>query len=345
MKTIFTIEQLLSYKGDLKQFIADESERLTGNKIIVLENNSEKDQYLANNSESLSKGDKIYIKDSGKSYNYTGETDENGDKIITESINDGVSKTSKEYILDGTTLGALSEGDIIPVGTDLDSLLELITKKIVLPTLNISGGGNYESGTTISPKLTISFNQYDGGPLSKIILYKNGEVNDSSSISPFTYSEESFIITDETITYKAIAEYEGTDRISAGSLEKSVNYSGKRKLFYGTGSTDIGEIDIDSVFIRDLDNSKLNPSQGYQFNINVSKGDKYIIFAYPSTIRDVSKVRYEQQNDDNAVTDFNKILVDVSDARGNGSGLREYKVYYYIMNVPAVSDMTYVVTL
>ena len=278
------------------------------------------------------------------------------------------SRSSKDYTLNGTDLGALKNGETIPEGTSIDELLNMITQKAISPTYTKptvslaksgsgSASGNYEAGTSITPILTATFNKNDAGNLTKLSILKGGSEVGSDASSPYTYTGEAVILGDETITFTAKAEYEdgpvknnnlnqpdATGQIKAGSINSFVlSFVGQRNLFYGTGVSEIPELTSD--FIRGLANKKLNPTQGYSFTINVATGQQYFVFAYPATLRDVSKVNYVEGNDPNMATSLTKETVNVADTRGGENGLKEYKVYTYKAATPFSAPGTMQVTI
>jgi hypothetical protein len=102
---------------------------------------------------------------------------------------------------------------------------------------------------------------------------------------------------------------------------------------------------VNSAFVRGLTGTKLAPSQGYSWNINVSVGQQYIAFAYPADLRDVNNVTYVEANDGGMASSFTKTTINVADARGGENGLKSYKVYTYAMAVPAAAPMTFKVTI
>ncbi len=278
------------------------------------------------------------------------------------------SRSSKDYTLNGTDLGALKNGETIPEGTSIDELLNMITQKAISPTYTKptvslaksgsgSASGNYEAGTSITPILTATFNKNDAGNLTKLSILKGGSEVGSDASSPYTYTGEAVILGDETITFTAKAEYEdgpvknnnlnqpdATGQIKAGSINSSVlSFVGQRNLFYGTGVSEIPALTSD--FIRGLANKKLNPTQGYSFTINVAIGQQYFVFAYPATLRDVSKVNYVEGNDPNMAASLTKETVNVADTRGGENGLKEYKVYTYKAATPFSAPGTMQVTI
>lgn len=278
------------------------------------------------------------------------------------------SKSSKEYTLNGTDLGALSNGSKIPSGIDMDGLLGLITQKplhpsYVDPTVSIaksgagSNAGAVEAGTSVTPILTATFNKNDAGNLTKLAILKGTEEVGSDTASPYTYTGAALVIGDETVTYKAQATYadgpvkdnnlgtpDATGQIKAGTVSSNnFSFTGQRNLFYGTGVGSVPELDSDTI--RGLTGKKLNPTQGYIFNISVAVGQQYVIIAYPATLRDINQIKYVEGNDPNLANNFAKSTVQVADARGGSNGLMNYKCYALGLSTPAQAVMTLTVTI
>lgn len=310
----------------------------------------------------------------------TSATIDEGDLVITKDTEELAfikpdkstmfikSRSSKDYTLNGTSLGALENGETIPEGTSMDDLLNMITQKAIAPSyvspsvsISKSGegtaSGNYEAGTSITPILTATFNRNDGGELTKLAILKGDSEVGSDVSSPYTYTGEAIVLGDETLTFSAKATYEdgavknnnlgqpdATGQIKAGTVSSnSFNYVGQRNLFWGTGVGELPELTSDTI--RGLANKKLNPTQGYSWNIPIAIGQQYVIFAYRSTLRDVNEVMYVETNDTGMASSFTKTLVNVADARGGENGMTEYKVYSYKMAAPAAAPMTFKVTI
>lgn len=276
-------------------------------------------------------------------------------------------RTQTDIKVNGVTGLGIGNGETISAGATIDDIVRMLVQKAVpatytKPTLSLSnnGGqasGNVEAGTSVTPKLKATFTKNDAGDLTAISIKKGSEAVVEGTSSPQTYDGEAIVIGDETITFTASATYgdapvkknnlgqESTENWFAGDTMDSSGYSitGKRNLFYGTGVGDVPT--IDSEFVRGLVNTKLAPSQGYSWNINVAVGQQYIAFAYPATLRDVNNVTYVEANDSGMATSFTKTTVDVADARGDNNGLMSYKVYTYKMAVPAAAGMTFKVTI
>lgn len=276
-------------------------------------------------------------------------------------------RTQESIVVNGVTGLGISNGATIAAGTSLDEFVKMVVQKAIPATYNKpsvsianNGGqasGNVEAGTAISPKLKATFTKNDAGDLTSIVIKKDGTEVANGTGSPITYTGEDIVIGDETITFSASATYgdapvknnnlgqESTENWFAGGTVNSSNYAitGKRKLFYGTGVGSAPEVTSDMV--RGLANSKLAPSTGTSFTINVSVGQQYIVIAYPASLRDINNVTYVEANDSGMASSFTKTTIDVADARGGDNGTMSYKVYTYAMAVPAAASMTFKVTI
>lgn len=274
----------------------------------------------------------------------------------------GSSKSKQEWTVNlGTngTVGGLKTGDEIPVGTTMDELIKLLTQKSVPATYTqpgvtcrVSAGtaaGNYEVGTAINTTIQGTFTQNDAGDLSTIEILKNGSSILSQATSPITTEAQTFTLGEETVSFTAKATYtEGEIKndnlgqpspeghITAGSKTSSaVSFVGKRNLFYGTG---VGQApEQTTTTVRALANKKLAPANGTSFNITVAQGQQYVVIAYPSGLRDMTKCFYVEQNTDLA-ENFVKTTTNVEGA--NSFTGTEYKVFVYEMAVPAAAAMT-----
>ena len=276
-------------------------------------------------------------------------------------------RTTEPVQFKGTSIGNWTDGKTVPEGLTFTEWLKQAAQKAIpatysKPTVSIANNGGQasgavESGTSITPKLRATFNKNDAGNLTKIEVLKGGTSVGNDTNSPYNYTGNAIVIGDETISFTAKATYEEGEiknnnlgepspdgHVLAGSVTSSVyNITGQRNLFYGTG---IGELpELNSGTIRSLVNKKLNPTQGYSFNINIAVGQQYVIFAYPATLRDVNQVMYVETNDTGMASSFTKMLVDVADARGGENGLKQYKVYSYRMATPAAAALTFKVTI
>lgn len=275
-------------------------------------------------------------------------------------------RTQQAYTIKGTNFGALGDGDVIPAGKSLDEIMAMATQKAISPTyiapklviVNNSGtvSGNYEAGTTISPKLKATFTQNDAGALTGISVLKGDAEVGTATESPYAFVGDDFVIGDESVAFNATASYEAgavkqnnlgqddaTGKIEAGTVNATSKYTfnGYRNAFYGAGTGDTPEITSDVV--RSLSNKKLNISAG-TVSMVVAAGSKYVVFACPGA-KTLSKVKYVEANDPNMLGSFDQSVVKIADARGGDNGLKDYNVYVYTMAVASAADMTFEFTV
>lgn len=307
----------------------------------------------------------------------TGNID-SGDIILTSDTDEMVfinpnsekkvikSKTQNSYTLKGTNIGALADGSTIEAGISIDDLLAMITQKSIpatytAPTIKLSktagsATGNHEVGTSIGVTLSSTFTQNDAGAITAHNILK-GSTNVFTGEAKNTVSAETedFTLGEETVSFYSEASYgDGAikndnlgqpspqNAIKASSVKSSaVSFTGKRAYFFGTGVGDLPT--LNSATVRGLSAPQLDPKQGTTFSIPVSVGQQYIIFAYPSSLRDVNQVMYVETNDTGMAPNFTKNLINVEGA--NGYTAKEYKVYTYRMATPAAATMTFKVTI
>ena len=309
----------------------------------------------------------------------TGQTLDSGDIVFTKDTNEVAfidsentphfmkSRSTKEYTLNGTDLGALKDGESIPEGTSIDDLLNLITQKAIAPTytqptvsLAKSGSGtaagNYEAGTSITPILTATFNKNDAGDLTKLAVLKGGLEVGSGATSPYTYTGEAVVLGDETITFTAQATYadgpvkdnnlgqaDATGQIRAGTKTSSaLSYVGQRNAFWGYGAGTIESPTSDQI--RGLANKRLNVSANNVISVAIATGSQHIIFALPAP-RTLTQVSYDDLGDKGMLSAFTSSTVQVADARGGENGLKDYNVYIYNMSTPSAATMNFSFTI
>ena len=276
-------------------------------------------------------------------------------------------RTSKDFTLNGTDLGALKDGEKIPEGTSIDDLLNMITQKAIAPTYTQptvtiaksgdgTAAGNYEAGTSITPILTATFNKNDAGDLTKLAILKGGSEVGSNTSSPYTYTGEAIVLGDETITFKAQATYEdgevknnnlgqpdATGQIKAGTKDSStLSFVGQRNAFWGYGAGTIESPSSDQI--RGLANKRLNVSANNVISVAIATGSQHIIFALPAP-RTLKQVSYDDLGDKGMLSAFAKTTVQVADVRGGSNGMKDYNIYVYNMSTPSAATMNFSFTI
>lgn len=279
----------------------------------------------------------------------------------------GSSKTKELHTVqlgENGELGGLKTGDNIAAKTTIDELVSKILTKRILPTYLSpfvtleavdAKPGVYEVGSEITSTFTADFHQNDAGNIKSIAI-NDGSVDFlEGTASPLKASSHAFTLGEEPMVFQASVTYADgpikTDNLGEESAEgqilgdtitsNTVTFTGKRCAFYGSGAGEIPE--LTSKVIRGLGNSALAPTEGDEFEISVAVGDKYAVFACPTTAPDVNQITYVQTGDINILPKFTQSVVSVEGA--NGFAAVDYKVYFYEMAVAAVAPMTFKINI
>lgn len=281
--------------------------------------------------------------------------------VIISSGGTGSGSVSTDFTVYGVTQGIYADGAVVSAGTSLETVVKNMLQAIIpptyqAPTLSLAGNaaGNIETGTTITPTLTPSWNQRDGGASVLYTLTKNGS-NMVQNPSAQAFSDIAFVIGDEIITYQATETYDQgpvkldnqgnpspTGQIAAGTATSNpVTYAGKRALFYGpdTQATAV----VDSADVRALATKVLNPANGTSFSLNIPAGTTRVTIAYPNTLRALTSVKYVELGNGEVKDTFTLTQLNVEGLGGYAA--IDYKVYSYVPAVPFGDAVTYVVTI
>ena len=198
-----------------------------------------------------------------------------------------------------------------------------------------------EIGQTIPlVKLRLSFTKVGNGNITNIQFYKNGvEFGTSETFIDGTneYIKNDMNISNDT-NYKVIVTYNFGK--SDKTIKKEISCKFVKRSFYGTTADDSFVLNSDNI--RALSGNKLALKKGDKININISSGDKEIIFAYPSSVGDVSSIIFKEGFNSEIKDSFTKQIVQVKDL---GTTLSDYNVYFYKPVSPYSKDYTYVVTI
>lgn len=275
------------------------------------------------------------------------------------------SKESHKVNLGGETLGGLADAQMIPAGTDVDTLIKLLTEKKVNPTyikpkctLSVSKGqtaGEYEVGTQVQPTLTASFTQNDAGTLTNIkIINNDGHDIFAGTTSPLVHPADSFKITDGKINFTANCSYaEGIVKednlgnaspdghITAGNVtSEPITYTGYRKCFYGSSAGELGS--YTSELVRALAHN-VKAEKKMSFSATILKGEQNLVIASPAAIGEIKSIIYTAGND-NMLDSFIKSTLSV-DGATVGADAIDYNLYTYHAACPLEKAATFKIML
>lgn len=272
--------------------------------------------------------------------------------FITSTSSRLLSPILSSTIISDINVGAVSAGQYILSGTTFQQFAETLLNKIFYPTfidpsvsISTSLPLNVESGTT-GVTLTANFDR--GSINGKNILnvwnptafqdYRTGSVYNNIIMGVDTgtinyYTSASALIKDGSNVLEAkVSFYAGPQPYdNKGNpynfeypqtfITKTANIVGRRKCFYGVSS-----LGSTSSEVRSLTSSILNPTNGMVFDIPIPIGSTSVLFAYPSSLRDVTSVE-ENVFKTEIKTAFTKTLVFVEGA--NSYTPVGYKVYRF----------------
>lgn len=99
--------------------------------------------------------------------------------------------------------------------------------------------------------------------------------------------------------------------------------TGYRKSFYGTFED---KEDMDNAKIRSLNSSTAALSNGSSVSVRVPVGAYRVVFAYPSTLQDLTSVKDKNGLEAEIISGFSNTVLNVEGA--DGYDAIEYKIYY-----------------
>lgn len=266
-------------------------------------------------------------------------------------------------------VGGIEIAQIVPQNTSLQQFVETLLTKIYYPTITApsatmssSIGTNVEAGTE---GITLTVNLNRGAITGKTVSsiwdpntlqdYRSGlatqyiilGVNNGTTSA---YTSATAIIQEGTNTFNGNVTYatgpqpvdsKGQNYLSplaSNTIAVSTPVYGRRKAFYGVDNTAANSSDI-----RSLAGSLLNPSNGSTFTISIPIGTVNVVFAYPSSLRNVNSVLYQEGFDADVKANFTQTTVSVEGA--NGYSATNYKVYKYTPVAAFTQAATYNVTI
>jgi hypothetical protein len=287
----------------------------------------------------------------------------------TYTIVQGNSATISDVTSD-VTVGSINAGDVVLKGTNLQNFVEQLLLKTFYPTftnpsasMSSNLASTVESGTT-SVTLTVTLNR--GAITGKSIggiwqpstfqdfrsgVATNYIINGINNGTTNSLVSSTAIIKDGSNSFSSTTSYDQGPQpvdskninystpLVAGTANAITNVTGARRGFYGVDS-----LADTSALIRSL-GSNTNPgvSNGTNFTINIPAGATSVIFAYPSTLQNVTTVKYVEGLNAEVKTNFTQTTVLVEGL--NGYTAINYKVYRYVPVQPFPSSATYTVTI
>ena len=258
---------------------------------------------------------------------------------VAKVVETGVNVTTTQAV------GGLPSGTVLTGTETVADLLLRILRPTVLPTLTLAGSnpaaGNVEIGANITPTLTPTWNQRDGGPIMNYALYQQGvsEVIFKSETA-VAHTISAPIQVTAPVTFNAKADYSASQGVAAGTANSgNVTYTPHRRAF--SGASNSISVPNTSTLIRALTAGAFNPANNTTLAVTTAVGNRCVCFAYPATLRDTTSI--VQTGVGNVVASFTKITVPVQGL--NGYNAIDYKVYYCIPEFSFASAETFTLTI
>jgi hypothetical protein len=288
--------------------------------------------------------------------------------FITSNSSRLLSPILSSSITSDINVGAISAGQLVLSGTTFQQFAEKLLNKIFYPTfinpsvsLTTNIPSNVESGT-IGVSLTATFDRgsINGKNISNVWdpiafqNYRSGSAHDYIIMGVNTgtvnyYTSAGAVINDgSNVLQASVGHFSGPQpydnkgnnydvEYPSNYMIKTTNIVGRRKCFYGVDS--LGQ---NSAQVRSLTSTILNPTNGMVFDIPIPIGSTSVIFAYPSSLRDVTSVE-EPVFKTEIKTAFTKTLVNVEGA--NSYPAIGYKVYVFTPVQPFTQSSIYTVII
>lgn len=261
-------------------------------------------------------------------------------------------------------VGGIQAGQRLEAGTAWEAIFRELLIEEVPPTyqapvlwLSVGQVGSIlpnnsliEIGTTLDLALSADYNQRDGGQAEQVQFKQDGVVIQTDTQSPFAHHYTHRLTADldlqASVSYQAgpikntnLGNPSPAGQIEAGSRDSNtVTLRAVRRAFWDTGKPTAS-----SAEVRALGNSSLNPANNTQFTVNIPVGADSVAFAYPASLRPVSRVIYAEGLNADVKGAFVESSVSVEGAEGF-AGIA-YRVYRYVPVEPFPESATYTVTI
>lgn len=281
-----------------------------------------------------------------------------GDLITSARLNNletGVSNTilDEDFTVTGVSIGQATDKKVYKSGTNvLQMVKDMLTNRIIptykKPTISFTSSiSSCERGATISPTLRLSYTQNDGGDATSYqildgsnVIGTNVQVILSNIVMSYDKSYSAKVnYSAGAIKYDNLGE-PAPGNIPAGTLTANLTIKTLYPCFAYCSSS---PIEPDSDSIRATSPYKLGPAKGNQIRLVTSEDTRLVVFAYPATLGECSKIRYDDLNDDNSKSIFTMTRLSIVDA--GGLNPETFIVYYYIPLIAFGSKATFIMTI
>lgn len=223
--------------------------------------------------------------------NPSGEATDDLTKIqignIVYGVEGGDDASLESDVTANITVGAIGSGTTIDEGTTFTEFVQKLLISEIAPntTFTASGSGTKETGTSVTPTLTLSITSKGTGTPTAIKFYSGSTLLDTQAYvagtDSYSYTMETAITT--TTTVKGVLEYTKSDSTTA-SIEKTATYTFVMASYYGAVAT----APTDKAGITAL-TKVVKTSKGQTATFNLS--NQRSCYCYPASMGNLTSIK------------------------------------------------------
>ena len=227
------------------------------------------------------------------------------------------------------------EVDILIIGAGITGLTTAYYLKDT-PSISVVDASLYGHGVTLNTTIT----SLGTSNIVRVEFYKGSTLLSSQSYSgssrTYTYNDTATIENDVTYSTKIYYSFGAGNNV----INSKIDFRFVRNAFFGATKDVV--FDITSDNIRSL-KSSADIKKGNTITLNIPKGSTNVIFAYPSSLNDVTSVKYVEGMNADIKDVFTKTTALISGA--NNSNPDTYNIYTYKPVTAFTQDVTYKITI
>lgn len=222
-----------------------------------------------------------------------------GDSELTEDVTSNIA------------VGAIASGTTLPEGTTFTEFAQKLLISEIAPTttFSASGSGTKETGTSVTPTLTLNITDKGTGTPIAIKFYSGSTLLDSQNYvdgtNTYSFTMASAITT--TTTVKGVLEYKKSDNTNA-TVEKTATYTFVMASYYGAVTT----APTDKAGIVAL-TKNVKTGKGLTATFNLS--NQRSCYAYPASMGNLTSIK--DANNFEYLASYTKTSVTVDDVAYN----------------------------
>ena len=235
--------------------------------------------------------------------------------------------TLQDDVTTNVTCGGIAAGTTIPAGTELKDIIMDMIFTYIKPATTMSGGGDYEVGTSQNPTIKYKATNSSSANVTKIKLEKivGGSTSTLETRDPAT-SDTEYTYNDTGITVNTTYKMSAYDNVKGESSDNTRTVAVRFFPRYFWGYAGTGSLPQTSQTVRNLTNKGFvygNNEQTLVGNTNTDSQAYYLVVAVPAgyhvAAQNVFGGDYEVELNG---------TVNVNIGEGASQDTLEYKVYY-----------------